>query len=164
MQATPDDLAAGRVAGCFGIRGELKCDVANAARSLFVVGARFRYRGATEGDVRIAAVREHKNRLLVTFEGIRDRNAAEAFVGATLYVERTAIPLRTGEYLDADLVGCLVVGNDGREYGSVERVEHFPSSDMLVVCGRMIPMVAGIVLDVDTVRERITVDPPAGLL
>jgi 16S rRNA processing protein RimM len=81
-----------------------------------------------------------------------------------LFAEREVVPLNEGEFFDSDLVGCEVVGIDGTRYGSVERVEHYPASDMLVVTGRMVPMVAAIVRDVDMTARRITIDPPAGLL
>jgi 16S rRNA processing protein RimM len=57
-----------------------------------------------------------------------------------------------------------VAGVDGAHYGTVERVEHYPASDMLVVGGRMIPMVRAIVSEIDLTHRRIVVDPPLGLL
>ncbi len=75
--------------------------------------------------------------------------AAELRRRHALRPARTRSRLREGEYLDADLVGCAVVGIDGTEHGMVERVEHYPSSDMLVVAGRMVPMVRAIVTAID---------------
>jgi 16S rRNA processing protein RimM len=117
-----------------------------------------------ESTVRLAAVRAHKNRLLVRIENVRDANAAEAYRDAVLYAPREQIALEDGEYLDDDLLGCAVVGVDGRSYGNVERVEHYPASDMLIVAGKMVPMVAAFVRDIDMTARRITLDPPAGLL
>lgn len=114
--------------------------------------------------MRLRTVRAHKGRLLVTFEGVADADAAERLSGAVLYAPRERIPLADGEYFDADLVGCTVVGAGGQTYGDVERVEHYPASDMLVVGGRLVPMVAAIVRTIDTQARRIVVDAPAGLL
>jgi 16S rRNA processing protein RimM len=142
----------------------VKCDVTRAARSLFTVGATFQCATAgQETDVRLHSVREHRGRLLLAFDGV-EGVAAQTLVGATLYVPRDAIPLQPGEYLDDDLVACEVVGKDGRRFGRVERVEHFPASDMLVTGGRMIPMVDAIVKEVDVTGRRVVIDPPAGLL
>ncbi len=96
--------------------------------------------------------------------GAADRTQAQKYVGATLYAPRESVPLADGEYLDADLVGCAVVDEGGRAYGTVERVEHYPASDMLVIGGRMIPMVSAIVRQIDLAGRCITVDPPSGLL
>lgn len=109
-------------------------------------------------------MRAHKDRLLVTFDGVDDADAASSFNGAVLYAARERIPLSEGEYFDEDLVGCSVIGANGQSYGKVERVEHYPSSDMLVVAGRLVPMVAAIVCTIDAQGRRIVIDPPAGLL
>ncbi len=101
---------------------------------------------------------------MIRIAGVEDLAAAERFVGAILYAPRPLVALAPGEYLDDDLVGCSVRGADGKEYGSVERVEHYPGSDMLIVAGKMVPLVRAIVTEIDLDRRQIAVDPPAGLL
>jgi 16S rRNA processing protein RimM len=163
--AAKSDIPVGRIAGPFGVTGELKCDPTSAGRIVFSAGAELRcVCGEIESTVRVTAVRSHKNRLLVRLEGVTDPNAAEAYRDAVLYAPREQIALEAGEYLDADLIGCAVCGVDGRDYGSVERVEHYPASDMLIVGGKMVPMVAAFVRDIDMHARRIVLDPPPGLL
>jgi len=160
-----DELVVGRIAGVFGVRGELKCDPTSAGRTVFSTGVQLRCVVKNESStIRLAAVRSHKGRLLIRIESVGDADSAQSYAGAVLYAPREAISLRPGEYLDDDLVGCALVGKDGTWYGPVDRVEHYPASDMLVVAGRLIPMVAAIVLEVDLSRRRIVIDPPAGLL
>jgi 16S rRNA processing protein RimM len=101
---------------------------------------------------------------LIRLAGVEDAEAASAYAGATLLAPRDSIELQPGEFLDADLAGCDVCGIDGTAYGSVERVEHYPASDMLVVNGHLVPMVAAIVRSIDIERRRIIIDPPEGLL
>jgi 16S rRNA processing protein RimM len=159
------EIAVGRIAGAFGLTGELKCDPTSAGRIVFSAGAELRCeRAGSNTQVRLASVRSHKNRLLIRLEGVTDANAAAAYNGALLYASRRRVPLEPGEFFDDDLVGCSVCGADGTSYGEVERVEHYPASDMLVVGGRMIPMVGAIVTSIDLPGRRIVVDPPAGLL
>jgi 16S rRNA processing protein RimM len=114
--------------------------------------------------VRLASVRPHKDRLLLRFEGIDDPDAAQAYAGAMLYASRDKLDVGEGEYLDVDLIGCAVEGVDGTKYGKVGAVEHYPASDMLVIDGRMVPMVHAIVRSIDIPTKRIVIDPPAGLL
>lgn len=109
-------------------------------------------------------IRPHKGRLLIGIEGVDDAAAAGAYVGAVLYAAREDVKLNQGEYFDADLVGCAVHGVDGTPYGAVERVEHYPAGDMLVVAGHLVPMVRAIVAKIDLDRRRIVIDPPAGLI
>jgi 16S rRNA processing protein RimM len=144
----------------------LKCDPTSAGRSLVVPGAELRSdRGGRSEQVRIVGVRQHKGRLLVAIEGVADVEAAQRFVGATFFAPRVAIELGEGEYLDEDLVGCAVRASDGRSYGTVERVEHYPASDMLVIGGRMLPMVSAFIRAIDVEQRSIVVgDLPEGLL
>jgi 16S rRNA processing protein RimM len=164
--ATPAaEIAVGRIAGIFGVRGELKCDPTSAGRTVISVGAELHcHQPDVSSTVRIASVRTHKGRLLIRIAGVDDTNAATAYAGAILFASRADVPLQTGEYFDEDLIGCAVYGKDGTAYGCVDRVEHFPSSDMLVIDGRMVPMVAAIVTGIDLELRRIVIDPPEGLL
>ena len=158
-------MPVGRIPGIFGIRGELKCDPTNPGRTVFSVGARLRCEGRNgTSTIVIASVRPHKDRLLLRFEGVDDANAAEAYAGSTLYADREKLDVGEGEYLDVDLVGCAVVGVDGKHYGKVGAIEHYPASDMLVIDNRMVPMVHAIVKDIDIAGKRIVIDPPGGLL
>ena len=165
MNHPQDDIAVGRIAGAFGLRGELKCDPTNAGRTVFAVGSQLRcLKKEASETIRLSGVRPHKGRLLIRIEGIEDAAAAAPYAGSTLYAARTEIALAKDEYLDEDLVGCEVCSNEGKRYGKVERVEHYPSSDMLVVAGRMVPMVRAIVREIDLGGRRIVVDAPEGLL
>jgi 16S rRNA processing protein RimM len=160
------ELPVGRIAGLFGIRGELKCDPTSAGRAVFSAGARLRAELDVGSEVvTIESVREHKGRLLIALEEAPDATSAERFIGATFFASRDALNVEPGEFLDVDLVGCAVVGTDGRSYGTVERIEHYPSSDMLVVNGRLLPMVRAFIKSVDVKKKEIVVDElPEGLL
>jgi len=166
------DLPIGRIAGLFGLRGELKCDPTSAGRAVFLPGAKLRYvlRQAQDDDgrsetVTIEHVREHKGRLLIMVAGATDATSAERFIGATFFAPREELDVEPGEYLDVDLVGCAIVGSDGTMHGRVERIEHYPASDMLVVGGHLLPMVRAFIRSIDVNKKEIVVDDlPQGLL
>lgn len=115
-------------------------------------------------SVLLASVREHKGRLLVRIDGVDTADRAEAFVGSTLYAAREQIRLDANEYLDRDLVGCAVVNGAGERLGVVQAVEHFPTSDMLVVDGQLVPMIRQFIAAIDVAERRISVTLPPGLL
>jgi 16S rRNA processing protein RimM len=144
----------------------LKCDPTSAGRTLFSRGAHFRVQlpDTTSREVELSAVREHKNRLLIRLPGVDSADAAQAYVGSTFYAASERIQLEPGEYLDRDLAGCELYDESGKALGRVERVEHYPSSDMLVVNGKLVPMVAAFIKSIDTDAKRIVVDLPPGLL
>jgi 16S rRNA processing protein RimM len=159
-------LPIGRIAGLFGIRGELKCDPTSAGRAVFSPGAHLRCeQDGRSQTVTIESVREHKGRLLIVLAEAQDATSGEHFVGATFFAPRASLDVEPGEFLDVDLVGCAVIGNDGRAYGTVERIEHYPSSDMLVVNGQLLPMVRAFIKNIDVTKREIVVDDlPQGLL
>lgn len=142
----------------------MKCDPTTSGRNVFTAGAELCCeREGNRFALRLTEVRPHKGRLLIRAENVRDANAAKALVGTILYAQRDRLDVGAEEYLDADLVGCRVVGVDGKGYGAVEAVEHYPASDMLVVAGALVPMVSAIVKQVDLTARRIVIDAPAGL-
>lgn len=161
-----NELPVGRIAGIFGIQGELKCDPTSAGRTLFSRGAHFRAQLASgvSRDVSIATIREHKNRFLIRLEGIESANDAEQFAGATFYADAERIILEPGEYLDRDLIGCELFDEQNTPLGKVTAVDHFPSSDMLIVRGKMVPMIKEFIRSIDIGTKRIEVTLPLGLL
>ncbi|MDQ3957721.1 MAG: ribosome maturation factor RimM [Actinomycetota bacterium] len=117
----------------------------------------------------VRSARNHGNRFLVAFEGYEDRDAAETLRGA-LYVDAAdARELDADEFWEHELTGLTVVRADGGDIiGTVSHVQEGPAQDLLVVdtpAGeRLVPLVAGIVVEVDVAAGRVTLDPPQGLL
>ncbi len=160
-----EELPVGRIAGVFGVRGELKCDPTNAGRMLFSPGETLRA-ALADGDsqtLSLQSVRVHQGRLLVRFDHFDSIGEAETLKGATLFAPRDRIAMQPGEFLDADLTGCELYDRSSL-IGTVERVEHYPASDMLVVHGRMIPLIEEFVKKIDVANKRIDADLPEGLL
>ncbi|MFF4879145.1 ribosome maturation factor RimM [Micromonospora sp. NPDC000668] len=122
-------------------------------------------------ELTIEAARWHQGRMLVAFDGVLDRDGAEALRGTLLVVDSADVepPEDPEEFHDHQLVGLAVVTPTGERLGEVARIDHAPSSDLLVLRrpeGRtaLIPFVRAIVPEVDLAGGRVIVDPPAGLL
>jgi len=109
-------------------------------------------------------VREHKGRLIVSFQGCSNRDQAHCFVGADLYGAADAIELDAGEFFDHDLLGAAVLDEAQNVLGTVTAVEHFPASDMLVLGENRIPLVRAFVVSLEIEAKRIVVRVPPGLL
>jgi 16S rRNA processing protein RimM len=162
------DLNAGRIAGVFGLRGELKLDASRVGDDALRVGlaATLRLADGTTREVTIASVRRQKDRPLIRIAGIADANAAQAVVGASVTIARDDAPLREQEYFDEDLIGCRLIDDAGVERGVVVDVLHYPHQDMLVVgaARALLPLIRAFVAGVDLARKEIRVTVPAGLL
>lgn len=162
------DVNAGRIAGVFGLHGELKLDASrigyDAVRA--GLGATLRFADGTTREVTIAAVRRQKDRPLIRLAGVDDADAAAALVGAQMTIASDEVHLGAREYFDADLVGCRLLDADGADRGIVVDVLHHPNQDLLVVgTGRaLLPLIAAFIASVDVGRKEIRVNVPAGLL
>lgn len=166
---TPNNEAnAGRVAGVFGLRGELKVAASRIGEDALAEGMEVRatLRDGSSRALRVRSLRMHQGRPLIAFDGVDDATAAEALVGATLAIDRAAVRLARGEYFDEDLVGCALVDPGGAVLGEVVAVEHYPAQDVLLVGDRraLVPLVRAFVKHVDVGAKRIAVELPPGLL
>jgi 16S rRNA processing protein RimM len=96
----------------------------------------------------------------VRFEGIEDRNGAEALRGQVLTADATgAAP--EGEVWVHEVIGAEVRDRTGHALGRVASVEANPAHDLLVLeNGTLIPMV----FVVEHAPDVVVVDPPEGLL
>ncbi|HEX6832397.1 MAG TPA: ribosome maturation factor RimM [Rudaea sp.] len=158
-----DQILVGRVVGVFGVEGWVKLESYTEPRARV-----FKYRPwfvrHAQGEVEIAGVqgREQGKGLVARLPGCDDRDAAAALVGAEIRIFRSSLPkAKRGEYYWADLEGLEVSTNDGVSLGRVSHLFSTGANDVLVVRGereRMIPFVKGVVVEVDTKAERITVD------
>ena len=125
----------GRVGRAHGLRGEVRIQPYWEGSDTLehvdtVLLAR---KGGTPREHRIASCRPADKAYLVRFEGVTDRGAAEALLGLTVSVPRTALPpLLPGEYYLSDLVGAEVYGPAGL-VGTVVDIHVHPTIDTLVI-------------------------------
>jgi len=164
--ADPGLLLAGEIGKPHGLEGEVYVIVVSDDPHRFEPGARLHHADGRVLTVRSA--RRHRDRLLVVFEEIESREQAEAARG-TLYVPASETrALEDDEFWQHELVGCTVVHQDGTEIGRITSIVPGPAQDLLVVAtgagDRYVPAVKAIVVAVDLVARRVTVDPPEGLL
>ena len=101
-------LVVGRVGKPQGIRGEVTVEVrTDAPDDRFADGALLLTEPPERGPLRVASRRDQNGRLLVAFEGVADRNAAEALRDTLLLVDAATLPPTDDpdEFHDFQLVG-----------------------------------------------------------
>ncbi|MCV7055138.1 ribosome maturation factor RimM [Mycolicibacterium gilvum] len=169
------DLVVGRVAKAHGVTGELTVEVrTDDPQGRFVRGAVLRGRpprGGAEREYVIESVRTHGDRLLVRFDGVADRDAADALRGTVFLVDSADLPPieDPDEFYDHQLEGLTVITVSGGEVGKVAEVLHTAAGELLAVRTAddtevLVPFVSAIVLSVSLDDQLITIDPPDGLL
>ena len=167
-------LVVGRISRPHGLRGELAVEVRTDDPELRLAqGAVLATDPGTAGPLTVLRTRWHSGRLLVTFDGIQDRNGADDLRGVLLLVDAEQLEdiADPDEFRDHQLIGLAVVTTDGEQVGDVTDVLHH-GQDLLVVAGSgkragteiMIPFVSAIVPEVDVAGGVVRIDPPPGLL
>lgn len=118
---------------------------------------------------RIKAARAQGGALVIALAGYDSPEAVGTLTGWLLAVpESEVLPAPEGHFYPWQLVGCRVLTEDGREIGSVLRIEGSAAQDLWVVGDarreHLVPAVADIVREVDLGGRRVVIRPPEGLL
>lgn len=175
------EVVVGRIGKAHGIKGEVSVELrTDEPGRRFADGSVLRTQTPPGGErerperpatLTVRSTRWHQARLLVTFEEVADRTAAEAVRGLLLAVEvdPAESPEDPEEFYDHQLVGLRVVSSAGDEVGELAEIVHGPAQDLLSVRaadGReiLVPFVAELVPEVDVRGGRIVVEDLPGLL
>ncbi|MPZ97557.1 MAG: ribosome maturation factor RimM [Propionibacteriales bacterium] len=165
------ELVIGRIGRAHGIRGELSVDLrTDDPEARFAVGTVVATDPASAGPLTITATRPHSGRLLVQFEQVADRTAAEGLRGVLLLADIDPDDDAEDDgYYPHQLVGLRVVTDAGDEVGEVRDVQSAPAHDLLVVRRddggeALVPFVTALVPDVDLTSGRLVVADRPGLL
>jgi 16S rRNA processing protein RimM len=171
------EVVVGRIGKPHGLRGEVTVDVrTDEPERRYVTGSVLRAeppRGSASGvrSLTVGGVRWHQTTLLVTFEEIPDRNAAESARGIVLHasVPVEESPEDPDEFYDRQLVGLAAHDLAGAALGEVTGVVHGGAQDLLVVRtpdGRdaLVPFVKALVPEVDLAGGRVTIADRPGLV
>jgi 16S rRNA processing protein RimM len=160
-------LVVGRIGRAHGVLGEATIEVrTDNPDQRFTLGSKLTLDNGNELIVKTA--RWHNQVLLLSFEGISDRNKVEALKDQLLSAHVDISDLAPGEYHYQQLIGSTVFLNSGQLIGPVIEVVALPGQDLLSVDyqGRqvLIPMVKAIIRSIDITNKKIVIDPPEGLI
>ena len=158
-------LNVGRIGKAHGILGEATIEVrTDEVEDRFAIGAVLETE--SHGNLTVASARVHNGILLLSFDGVEDRNAIEALRNELLYadVDIDAPGVDEDDYHVLQLIGCKAYLVDGDEFGEVSEVLNLPGQDVLVIKSEsgetLIPFVRQLVPIVDIKARRMTVIPP----
>ncbi|NTU84049.1 MAG: 16S rRNA processing protein RimM [Chloroflexales bacterium] len=170
---TDELLLIGLVVAPFGVKGQVKLKaftdrpdhIARRVHTLYL-----KLSGQTSEQT-LVRLHEHKPGLLIlTLQGINDREAADALRGAEVYIrEADAAPLAKDEYFIHQLIGLAAVTADGQPIGKVRQVLETGAAEVLVVTrpgqpDALIPMVHDFIASLDIPGGQVVITPIEGLL
>ena len=165
-------LVVGRIGRPHGLSGEVSVAIQTDFPERFVAGERLIWRGEGEAEktLLVTGARAHGARVLLTFEGVPDVDAARSLTGGDLCVEAAgAFPAPDGFFYSHEIRGFTCEDPSGNPLGSAAGVEQTPAGPLLSVALSsgglaLVPFVDAIVVRIDRAARRIVLDPPEGLL
>jgi 16S rRNA processing protein RimM len=170
---TPEDLVVvGLLARPHGLRGEMSVEVLTDFPDRFVPGLKVvatEPSGRARRELVVAAVRGHGERMLLTFEGVATRTAADELRGFEIAVPGgSEVPRPAGFVYHFDVEGCRATDRSGRDLGLVTGLSDVGGRALLdlktPLGDRQIPFVEPIVVSVNLESRVVVLDPPSGLL
>ena len=171
-----ETIVVGRIGRPHGVKGEVSVEPrTDEPERRFAAGQQLKTENKRPGaagrdHLTVVGTRWHSGRLLVRFEEITDRDAAEEARGTLLAIplDPDERPEDPEEFYDHQLVGLSVVTTDGRDVGEVREIVHNAAQDLLVIGTEdgevLVPFVAALVPEVDVAGGRVVVDDRPGLL
>lgn len=171
------EVVVGRVGKPHGIRGEVTLELrTDEPERRFEPGASLRVAPGRDSTyaattLTVDRIRWHQGTLLVTFEELADRNAAETARGVLLHtmIDPAEVPADPDEYYDHQLLGLTAYDVGGAELGEVTGLMHGGAQDLLQVRaldGRntLVPFVKVLVPEVDLAARRVVIADRPGLV
>ncbi len=164
MKSADSPILLGRVSGLFGVRGWVKIHSHTSPRENIL-----RYKTwalQQHGEPTQYKLRQGKKQgkgVIAWFDGVDDRTAAEALVGAEIYIQHDQLQLlETGEFYWSDLIGCELLNLQQEPLGTVVELMETGANDVLIVrhqgSEHLVPFVDPWVVDVDLEKQQIQVD------
>ena len=156
-------IDAGRIVNTHGVTGDVKIEVwldspefMKRFKRLFIDGQ----------ERKVLSAKVHKDFLLARIEGVDDVNAAMGLKGKTVSIAREDAKLPKGAFFIQDIIGSLVVDENGGEVGKLVDVMETPASRIYVVKGEeehLIPAVPEFIMSTDIETGIVTVHMIEGM-
>jgi 16S rRNA processing protein RimM len=164
-------MAVGLITSAHGLRGEVKVELHTDFPERFAPGVEV-YLGEELEEATISVARPHQGQMLLQFQDIDDRAAAEELRGLWLFIpEEQAATLAEDTYFVHDIIGLSVQTVSGQLLGTVAEVLQTGANDVYVVATLdeprreiLLPAIADVVKTVDLEQGMLTVELLPGLL
>ncbi len=171
--ADDDLVVVGRVRRPTGIKGALLVEVYSGIRDRFAVGDVVIANGS---EYEIVETGKSGDSAKLTFASIDSIEKADQFRDVELSVPSDALPENPpGVYYHYEIIGIDVETTDGQQLGTLTEILETGSNDVLIITPSskagskkagdiLIPVLDGVIVEVDKESGTMKIDPPDGLL
>jgi 16S rRNA processing protein RimM len=166
MATSPKLILVGRVAGAFGVKGEVRVTAYTASPQALLEYRDLKRKDGSPG-LTLLSGRAQKGDLVARAKEVSTKEEADALRGLLLHVPREALPEPDEEeYYLTDLIGMTAVTPEGETLGKIKAVQDFGAGDILEIDpGRgptwYLPFTRECVPEVDIPGGRIVAIRPA---
>lgn len=121
--------------------------------------------GETHELMKIQSSRAHRDGLLLSLEGINDRDLAAIYTNQLVFVKIDQVPaLEEGRYYHHELIGMLVDNESGNRLGIIQEILETGANDVLVIITKegkeiLLPAVDEVIIRVDMESRSMIVRP-----
>ena len=162
-------LTIGRIVAPRGVRGELKAEILTEDPQRFYdLDTVYLGEQQIPFPVRNISLHPPKNQAFLQLEGIHDRESADAWRDAYIYVAmEDALPLEEGQYYFHQIEGLAVVTTNGEPLGRIQEILPTGANDVYVIDGPhgelLLPVIRDVVCKIDLEKGVVVVRVPEGL-
>ena len=165
----------GVIVNTHGIRGDLKIlSKTDFGEERFAIGNELFMINEQTGEqlkVTVESVREQKGMYYIHLKGFNNINEVEKYKGWVLKIsEDQQGELDDGEYFYHQILGCLVVTDEGEELGTISDILSPGANDVWVVKPKqkgkeiLLPVIDPVILNVDVKEKKVLVHLIEGLV
>jgi 16S rRNA processing protein RimM len=146
------------------LRGVVRVEILTDDPARFEPGSVLHVEGSLD-PLTVREARADGPGLLVSFDEITDRNAADGLREKYLEADAGADSLEAGSFYWHDVIGCSVVTTAGEELGHITDVFRVAQSEVYVIHGPrgeiLVPAVESVVKELAPAEKRVVVDGEA---
>ena len=153
-----------------GVRGEIMLEIQTEQPQIFVPEAKF-YLGEEYLPHIIASSRPHKKGILLSFDGIQDRDEIGDFRNTHVYAKISDLPtLDEDDFYGHEIIGLEVIEDEtGDSLGKIKEIIKTGANDVYVVTQEsgneiLLPAIPEVVLDIDLAEGQMSVFLLDGLI
>jgi 16S rRNA processing protein RimM len=161
----PSQICVARIGAAHGVRGQVKLwTFTEDPLAVKSYGPLSTKDGSRQFE--LTHVREARDHLVATLNGIATRNDAERLNGIELYVAREKLPAtEDDEYYHADLIGLAAVTTADEPLGRIVAIHNFGAGDIIEIAPPqgstlLLPFTSAVVPTVDLAGGRVVIESP----
>jgi 16S rRNA processing protein RimM len=153
-----------------GVHGEIMLEIQTEHPEIFLPDVQL-YLGKEYLPYTIASSRPHKKGILLSFEGIQDRDKVGEFRNTHVYAKISDLPdLAEDEFYDYEIIGLEIIEKEtGKSLGTLKEIVKTGANDVYVVKPKsgkeiLLPAIPDVILDINLAEGTMSVFLLDGLI